>query len=102
MGPLPPAATLFPYTTLFRSVGLEGRALNGMAFTLYNGRATFDYGGKTAGAPPATCQLSRTVTRNGSGLNGVSFSAPGGGSCNNSNASGQYSCTVPQGWTGSV
>ncbi len=31
------------------SVGLEGRTLNGMAFTLYGGRATWDYAGKSAG-----------------------------------------------------
>jgi hypothetical protein len=28
------------------SVGLEGRVLNGMAFSLYNGRATWDQAGK--------------------------------------------------------
>jgi hypothetical protein len=27
-------------------VGLEGRTLNGMAYTLYGGRATWDYAGK--------------------------------------------------------
>jgi hypothetical protein len=27
-------------------VGLEGRTLNGMAFSLYGGRATWDYAGK--------------------------------------------------------
>jgi hypothetical protein len=35
------------------AVGLEGRTLNGMAFTLYGGRAAFDHAGKTAGAAPA-------------------------------------------------
>ncbi|HMH17687.1 MAG TPA: RHS repeat-associated core domain-containing protein [Burkholderiales bacterium] len=33
---------------------------------------------------------------------GVAFAANNGGICTASNASGQYSCTVPQGWTGSV
>ena len=32
-------------------VGLEGRTLNGMAFSLYGGRATWDYAGKVAAAP---------------------------------------------------
>ncbi|HEY2967153.1 MAG TPA: hypothetical protein VGK75_02200 [Casimicrobiaceae bacterium] len=27
-------------------VGLEGRTLNGTAYTLYGGRATWDYAGK--------------------------------------------------------
>src|SRR6185437_8071555 len=42
-------------------VGLEGRTLSGMAFTLYNGRATWDYAGKTA-AGATTYQITGTVT----------------------------------------
>jgi len=45
--------------------------------------------------------VSGTVTTFGTPLSGVSFAAPGN-SCTNSNAQGQYSCTVPQGWTGSI
>ena len=44
-------------------MGLEGSTLNGMAYTLYNGRATWDYAGKTA-APtllPATTSLSSSL-----------------------------------------
>ncbi|HEX5957280.1 MAG TPA: RHS repeat-associated core domain-containing protein [Hyphomicrobiaceae bacterium] len=43
-----------------------------------------------------------SVTVGGSPLAGVTMSAPGGGSCTGSNASGQYSCTVPPGWTGTI
>src|SRR4029434_1393494 len=32
-------------------VGLEGRTLNGMAFSLYDGRATSAYAGKGGGPP---------------------------------------------------
>jgi len=35
-------------------------------------------------------------------LSGVSFAATNGVSCSNSDATGSYACTVPQGWSGSV
>src|SRR5256886_8246920 len=102
----PPRSTLFPYTTLFRSpaaqVGLEGRTLNGMAYTVYGGGATWDYAGKTAGAMTPTYQVSGTVTLSGTGLSGVNFAAAGGGSCTVSDAGGRYACTVAQGWSGTV
>jgi RHS repeat-associated protein len=47
-------------------------------------------------------QLSGTVTLNGSPLAGVALAATNGVACSSSNASGQYSCTVPSGWSGSV
>ncbi len=47
------------------AVGLEGKKLNGMAFTTYNGRATWDYAGKFSGdfAPeiPVLPEVSATV-----------------------------------------
>jgi len=53
-------------------VGLEGRSLNGMAFTLYNGRATWDRAGKAgnglSNAPP-TVSLTAPA-------NGASYTAP--------------------------
>jgi hypothetical protein len=72
-----------------------------MAFTLYGGRATWDYAGKTAAAAP-TYQVSGTVTLSGAGLGGVSFAATGGVSCTTSGATGSYACTVPQGWSGTI
>ena len=53
----------------------------------------------TAGAPMT---VSGTVTSSGTVLAGVTFTATNGGTCTASNASGQYSCTVLQGWSGSV
>lgn len=46
--------------------------------------------------------ISGTVTFNGLPLANVAFGTGGAGSCTASNASGQYSCSVPDGWTGSV
>jgi hypothetical protein len=46
MGPLPAAGQWVKLTVPAAQVGLEGRTLSGMAFTLYNGRATWDYAGK--------------------------------------------------------
>src|SRR6266571_4832994 len=50
--------------------------------------------------PPVT--VSGTVTAGGAVLAGVTFAASNGGTCTTSNASGQYSCTVLQGWSGTV
>ena len=102
MGPLPPTGQWVLLAVPAAQVGLEGRTLNGMAYTLYNGRATWDYAGKTVMAPPVTYQVSGTVTFNGAALSGVSLAATGGVSCSSTNASGSYACTVPQGWSGTV
>jgi hypothetical protein len=42
MGPLPPAGQWVRLEVPASLVDLEGRTLNGIAFTLYDGRATFD------------------------------------------------------------
>jgi len=47
-------------------------------------------------------QVSGTLTLGGSPFAGAALAATNGGTCTPSNASGQYSCTVVQGWTGSV
>ena len=46
MGPLPPAGQWVRLAVPASAVGLEGRVIHGMAFTLYNGRATWDQAGK--------------------------------------------------------
>lgn len=46
MGPLPPAGGWYRLEIPASAVGLEGKVLNGMAFTLYDGKATWDYAGK--------------------------------------------------------
>ncbi|HMH16799.1 MAG TPA: hypothetical protein VK572_01505, partial [Burkholderiales bacterium] len=50
--------------------------------------------------PPVT--VSGTATASGAVLAGVSFAATNGGTCTTSNSSGQYSCTVLQGWSGTI
>jgi ubiquitin len=99
MGPLPATGQWVRLTVPAAQVGLEGRTLNGMAFTLYGGRATWDYAGKTA---TATYQVSGTVTKNGAALSGVTFAATPGGNCTVSDAAGHYGCTVAAGWSGTV
>ncbi len=51
MGALPPAGQWVRLEVPASSVGLEGRTLNGMAFSLFNGRATWDRAGKSTGTP---------------------------------------------------
>jgi hypothetical protein len=44
MGPLPPSGEWVRLAVLAQAVGING-AVDGIAFTLYNGRATWDYVG---------------------------------------------------------
>src|SRR5207248_3135727 len=54
MGPLPAVGQWVRLTVPASQVGLEGSTLNGMAFTLYGGRATWDHAGKTSGGGGGT------------------------------------------------
>src|SRR2546423_9111584 len=57
MGVLPATGQWVRLSVPASQVGLEGRTLNGAAYTLYGGRATWDYAGKTAsggGGPSPT------------------------------------------------
>jgi hypothetical protein len=49
MGPLPAAGQWIRLVVPASQVGLEGRTLNGLAFSMFGGRATWDYAGKSAG-----------------------------------------------------
>jgi RHS repeat-associated protein len=51
MGPLPAAGRWVRLEVAARDVGLEGKRVTGMAFTLFGGRATWDRAGKTAADP---------------------------------------------------
>jgi uncharacterized protein (TIGR03790 family) len=55
-GLLPPTGTWIRLEVPASAVGLEGRSLNGMAFTLFGGRASWDRAGvaASAGTPPDT------------------------------------------------
>jgi RHS repeat-associated protein len=50
MGPLPAAGGWVRLEVPANLVGLEGKTLNGMAFTLQSGKATWDQAGKASGA----------------------------------------------------
>jgi len=84
-------------------LGLEGSALDGMAFSLYDGRATWDYTGTAQPAmlpePPLT--ISGTISRQSDGqpISGVSLS---GADCTQTDAAGLYSCEVAAGWSGTI
>lgn len=52
MGPMPAAGQWVRLEAPASQVGLENRTLNGMAFTLHGGRATWDRAGKTSGSTP--------------------------------------------------
>ena len=54
MGALPPAGQWVRLEVPASLVGLENRTLNGMAFSLFNGKATWDHAGKFAGSGCAT------------------------------------------------
>ena len=51
MGALPAPGQWVSLAVPAAQVGLEGSALNGMAFTLYGGRAIWDHAGKSSAGP---------------------------------------------------
>ena len=88
MGALPAVGQWVRLEVPAAQVGLEGRTLNGMAFTLYGGRATWDAAGKASATSPQTYQVSGTVALSGVGLGGVTLTATGGVSCGSTSRSG--------------
>jgi len=51
-------------------------------------------------AATAIYQISGTITASGAGLAGVSLGASTGATCDTTNSSGQYTCSVAEGWSG--
>jgi YD repeat-containing protein len=62
MGALPPAGQWVRLEVEASAVGLEGKTLNGMAFTLYGGRASWDKAGKKMGNDAAFVSQSVPAT----------------------------------------
>ena len=58
MGSLPAVGQWVRLEVAASAVGLEGHVLNGMAFTLADGRATWDYAGKSSSTGPASQTIS--------------------------------------------
>jgi len=100
---------------LYSSASVSGQTSGSLPFTLpaFANPGTYElrlFSGGTS-APLAVSNpftvsspvsVSGTVTAGGSPLSGVAIAATNGGTCTSSDASGQYSCTAPQGWSGSV
>ncbi|MEO8676536.1 MAG: hypothetical protein ABI569_13225, partial [Casimicrobiaceae bacterium] len=99
MGPLPPTGQWVRLAVPAEQVGLEGTTLSGAAFTLYNGRATWDHSGKTSATQ---FLLSGTVTTGSAAVGGVAVTATGNVGCAPSDAAGAYTCAVPYGWSGTI
>jgi RHS repeat-associated protein len=57
MGPLPPAGSWQRLEVPAAAVGLEGVTVNGMAFSLYGGHATWDHAGRKSNAVVETVTL---------------------------------------------
>ena len=64
--------------------------------------ATATPGAQNYVATAITFQATGTVTLNGGALAGVAMTATGAATCTTTNASGQYSCTLPYNYTGTV
>ncbi len=75
MGPLPATGQWVRLSVPAALVGLEATTLNGMAFTLYDGRATFDRAGKSTGtSSPTTTTLASSLNPANVGVS-VTFTA---------------------------
>jgi hypothetical protein len=83
---------------------LAGATVRGVGFYAYDGRVAFDQVGKAsvAQAPTPSYVISGQVSADGSALAAVSIAADSTADCTDTDASGAYSCTVPQGWSGSI
>lgn len=70
MGPLPPVDQWVLLEVPARMVGAEGLTLSGMAFTLFNGQATWDDSGKTdQGGPAINLAVGKSATQSSTGAN---------------------------------
>ena len=66
MGALPPVGQWVRLEVPASQVGLEGKSIKGMAFTLYGGKATWDRSGKASAmtpSPPPSTKSPESVTR---------------------------------------
>src|SRR5436853_4717882 len=87
MGPVPAAGRWVRLEVPASQVALEGRTLNGMAFSQFDGRATWDYAGKSY------LSTSSTHTTGGTNSSGGTTNSNSGGSTNN-NSGGSTNTTT--------
>jgi WD40 repeat protein len=96
-GALPAAGQWVRLEVAAAAVGLEGRTVSGMAFGLYDGKATWDHAGKVT---PSYSISGYVKTSGGSGISGVTMSGfPGNPS---TDGNGYYSASVPSRWSGTA
>lgn len=74
MGSLPPAGQWVRLEVPANSVGLEGHSLSGINFMLYDGRATWDYSGKSVGTSPPPSDTTPPTVSISSPSNGATVS----------------------------
>jgi hypothetical protein len=87
MGPLPTTGQWQALIVPASLVNLDGSTVRGMTFTLFNGRATFDYTG-AAPSSAITTTTSLGGTNSGTGGNGGTNSGTGGNGDTNSGTGG--------------
>jgi hypothetical protein len=99
MGPLPPVGqwVRLEVPASHIGVGLEGRTVSGMSFTLYNGRAAWDYVGK-AGASSDSANLTQQLGLTTAASSQFSTNYPCRPSTEVQNSWGRYWKRRP-GWT---
>ena len=98
MGPLPALGQWVKLTIPAEWVALEGTTVSGMAFALYDGRASWDRSGTTS----HNQLLLRGSITSGTPTGGVAISGTNNANCSPTDAAGAYVCAVPYGWSGSI
>jgi Domain of unknown function (DUF1929)/F5/8 type C domain len=100
MGPLPPAGQWVRLEVPANLVGLEGRTLNGLAFTMFGGRATWDHAGKVSGGGTTPVPKNVAAATNGgvaSASSSLNANFPAS-AANNGDRKGQSWGTPSGGW----
>jgi hypothetical protein len=76
-GALPAAGQWVRLEVAASSLGLEGKSIQGMSFTLFGGRATFDKLGKTSGTSTSSTSTASTSTSTATGTSLTGLSTGG-------------------------
>ena len=98
MGPLPPTGQWVRLEVPAAAVELEGSTVDGMAFVLYDGRATWDRAGKVGGLPPANqAPVASFTTTPVTASVGTSFTLSAAGSSDPDGSIAHYAWYV-RGW----
>ncbi|MBK1631891.1 hypothetical protein CKO31_14330 [Thiohalocapsa halophila] len=104
MGDLPSAGGWVRLEVPAADLNLEGETLISYGVYAYGGRLAFDQLGKSSVPvePVTGYSISGQVTSGGVGLSGIEMASADGAVCTATDANGDYSCEVTQGWSGSI